>query len=596
MYLAYFDLKERPFSITPDPRFLYMSARHREALAHLLYGLGEGGGFVQLTGEVGTGKTTICRCLLEQVPDNVEIAMVLNPKVTASELLATVCDELGIPCPDGHSSSIKTLVDRLNHYLLDAHARGRRTVLIIDEAQNLSADVLEQVRLLTNLETATQKLLQIILIGQPELRDMLARDEMRQLAQRVTARYHLEPISREETEAYIRHRLQICGTSKVLFSRDAIRRIQQLSGGIPRLINVLCDRAMLGAYVENKPWVDSGVVRKAAREVLDVDPGHAPGGRLPWVLAGAGLLVLVVAGYLYQPWMEVPARLPEVTTQPHPDPAGSAQEAPAPPAVPAQQQDQPPQPAETPAPASTSSPAPGPETAAAGKPVADAGPAAAVPAADGAGPPVDLGALLGTADSSWYRSAWTGLMRLWAVELPPEVKPDFCKYALEYGLLCSTRQGNWNTVRHTNRPAILKLTAADGTRVPVLLQRLVDQRAGLVLGNEPYTLDLRRVDPYWFGEYTLLLQAPPGGRLIMKVGDRNPDVAWLREQLEQAQGVKVLSPDKQVFDYPLQKQVLEFQRSHGLVADGVVGKNTLIQLNSSAGREGVPVLQPEATE
>jgi general secretion pathway protein A len=267
MYLEYFNLTERPFSITPDPRFLYMSARHREALAHLLYGLGEGGGFVQLTGEVGTGKTTICRCLLEQVPENVDIALVLNPKVTSIELIATVCDELGIEYPAG-DTSIKSLTDVLNRYLLDAYARGRRTVLILDEAQNLSADVLEQVRLLTNLETSTQKLLQIVLIGQPELRSLLAREDMRQLSQRVTARYHLDPISREEAGAYIKHRLQICGISQTVFSKRSVDRIQQLSGGIPRLINVLCDRSMLGAYVEGKTQVDPKVVKKAAREVL----------------------------------------------------------------------------------------------------------------------------------------------------------------------------------------------------------------------------------------------------------------------------------------------------------------------------------------
>jgi general secretion pathway protein A len=185
---------------------------------------------------------------------------------------------------------------------------------------------------------------------------------------------------------------------------------------------------------------------------------------------------------------------------------------------------------------------------------------------------------------------------LWAVELPLEVRPDFCNYALEYGLLCSSEQGNWNTVRHTNRPAILKLVDADGVRVPVLLQQLQGEQAMLVLGGEPHAIDISVIDQYWFGEYTLLLQAPPGGRLLLSVGVRNSDVAWLREQLENAQGVKILSPDPQLFDYPLQKQVLEFQRSRGLVADGVVGKNTLIQLNSSSGREGVPVLQAVAVE
>ena len=266
MYLKHFNLSERPFSITPDPRFLYMSARHKEALAHLLYGLGDSGGFVQLTGEVGTGKTTICRCLLEQVPENVDLAVVLNPKVTAIELIATVCDELGVEYPAGFS--IKGLIDVLNIYLLEAFKHGRRTVLIIDEAQNLSADVLEQVRLLTNLETATQKLLQIVLIGQPELRSMLASDELRQLSQRITARYHLDPISRKETEAYIKHRLQICGNSSNIFSLRTINRIHRLSGGIPRLINVLCDRAMLGAYVEGKTEVDLKVLKKAASEVI----------------------------------------------------------------------------------------------------------------------------------------------------------------------------------------------------------------------------------------------------------------------------------------------------------------------------------------
>jgi general secretion pathway protein A len=573
MYLKHFDLKERPFSITPDPRFLYMSARHREALAHLLYGLGEGGGFVQLTGEVGTGKTTICRCLLEQVPDNVDIAMVLNPKVTATELLATVCDELGISYPH-ESTSVKTLVDLLNRFLLDAYAQGRRTVLIIDEAQNLSTDVLEQVRLLTNLETATQKLLQIILIGQPELRYLLARDEMRQLAQRVTARYHLEPISREETDAYIRHRLQICGTSRALFSKGAVDRIQHLSGGIPRLINVLCDRAMLGAYVEGRQGVDANVVRKAAREVLAEEAGDVgPKSRLPWLVAGAVLLALVVLGYLYQPWGGSPASTPLARVQPAP------------------------QPEPKPLPAQSAAPVkPEPAATAPTAQNVTAAPQAAAETPQKVAQPPDLGELLSSADSGWYRAAWTGLFRLWSVELAPEIKPDFCKYALEYGLLCSSEQGNWNTVRHFNRPAILRMTGTDGERVPVLLQGLEGNRAVLELGGTVYALDISEVDRYWFGEYTLLLQAPPGGRLIMKVGDRNPDVAWLREQLEISQGVKLLSPDPQKFDYPLQKQVLEFQRSRGLAADGVVGKNTLIQLNSSTRREGVPVLQPVAAE
>jgi general secretion pathway protein A len=569
MYQKHFNLTDRPFAITPDPRFLYLSARHREALAHLLYGLGEGGGFVQLTGEVGTGKTTICRCLLEHVPDNVDLALVLNPKVTAYELIATVCDELGIDYPR-ENSSIKTLTDVLNRYLLEAYAQGRRTVLVIDEAQNLSADVLEQVRLLTNLETATQKLLQIILIGQPELRTLLARDDMRQLSQRVTARYHLDPISLEETGAYIRHRLQICGSSQPLFNRRAIDRIQRFSGGIPRLINVLCDRAMLGAYVEGKSRVDARVIHKAAREVLAEEPSASRKRRwLPAAGLGAGLLALLLLA-VYQPWQRYEAA-----------DAGSSRSGAAPASssvLPAQagaaDQPTPDQPA---------------------LPGSGAGDALLEPDVSSEAETRSLGELLLASDSSFYRAAWTELLALWSVILPQSVKPDFCDYTRKFGLLCRSGQGNWNTLRQFDRPAILNLVDAGGRRVPVVLQHLDDSVAELMIGTELYRLSVEQVDRYWYGEYLLLLQAPPGGRLYLKAGDRGMDVDWLRRQLEVALDVVIPAADPQLFDYSLQQQVLAFQRSRGLVADGIVGENTLIQLNTRSGREGVPRLSFESS-
>ncbi len=274
MYTSYFGLKEKPFTITPDPRYLFMSELHREALAHLLYGLQSDGCFILFTGEIGTGKTTVCRCFLEQLPPGTDIAIILNPKVSVLDLLRTICEELAIEENDEPPSN-KKYIDLLNAYLLDAHARGRTTAIIIDEAQNLEKDVLEQLRLLTNLETNTHKLLKIILLGQPELRNVLAAPEMLQLNQRITSRYHLKPLGPENVRRYIQHRVMVAGGgTHRLFSGEAVRHIARLSHGIPRIINLLCDRALLGAYVEGASAVNLNIVKKAAREVL-----QAPGPR-----------------------------------------------------------------------------------------------------------------------------------------------------------------------------------------------------------------------------------------------------------------------------------------------------------------------------
>src|SRR3984957_19724164 len=292
MYLSFFGLNEKPFAITPDPRYLYLSERHAEALAHLLYGINEAGGFVQLTGEVGTGKTTIVRSLLAQTPKNAEIALILNPRMTAPEFLLTICEEIGIGVPDSSMESLKDLVDILSHYLLRAHGAGRRVVLVVDEAQNLAPAVLEQVRLLTNLETNTQKLLQIILIGQPELRELLGRNELRQLAQRITGRYHLHPLSRAETAAYVRPRLRVAGATTDIFSGPALSEIYRLSVGVPRVINVICDRALLGAYSMDQHRVTAGLVPYAAAEVFGrrIAPNWGP-----WAAAGSTAIVLLSA-------------------------------------------------------------------------------------------------------------------------------------------------------------------------------------------------------------------------------------------------------------------------------------------------------------
>ena len=300
MYTSFFGLNEKPFAITPDPRYLYLSERHTEALAHLAYGISEAGGFIQLTGEVGTGKTTVLRSLLQQLPPHCDVALILNPRVTPAEFLLGICDELHVRVPEGAAGSVKSLVDLLTHFLLDAHGRSRRIVLMVDEAQNLDADVLEQVRLLTNLETATQKLLQIILIGQPELREVLSRPELRQLAQRITGRYHLEALKKEETIAYVRHRARVAGANRDLFTPGAQRELHRLSGGVPRIINVIADRALLGAYTREQPVANAALVRRAASEVYG-RPVLAPW--LRWVALGGAVAGIALLGFvLWRAW------------------------------------------------------------------------------------------------------------------------------------------------------------------------------------------------------------------------------------------------------------------------------------------------------
>ncbi len=294
MYEKYFDLDERPFSITPNPRFVYLSQRHRDALAHLLYGVGQGGsgGFVQLTGEVGTGKTTLFRVVLEQIPENTRIALILNPMLSPSELLRAICVELEIDL-EGTDGSLQQIQDRLNRYLLERHGASEKVVLIIDEAQNMNREALEQIRLLTNLETATDKLLQIILIGQPELRELLARAELRQLAQRITARYHLDPLNREETELYIRHRLQVAGAERCPFTGDGLRAIYETSEGVPRLINIIADRALMAGYAREADRIGAGLVRAAAREVAG-EEHEISGGWLRGAVAAVAVAVILV--------------------------------------------------------------------------------------------------------------------------------------------------------------------------------------------------------------------------------------------------------------------------------------------------------------
>lgn len=581
MYCKHFGLDSKPFTITPDPRFLFLSDRHREALAHLLYGVGEGGGFVQLTGEVGTGKTTLCRALLEQLPESVDVALILNPKLDGLELVAAVCDELKVDYPRD-TQSLKVLVDHLNQHLLQSHAAGRRTILIIDEAQNLGIEVLEQIRLLTNLETTQAKLLQIILIGQPELQTLLARTELRQLAQRITARYHLGELNRDETLAYVAHRLRVSGGHTDLFTHGAIDEVQRLSAGIPRLINVLCDRALLGAYVEDKRRIDRGILRRAAAEVLpEVRVAPGDGERSwPW-LAGIAALGLAALGLFIGrgiPDVGVPSALTAAQNGVVDDGTATVVVAPVPESPPAVVADT-------------------------GQTVASASPAseAVVPsppdsvASEPAPASIDLGERLTTAvDESAGLRAWNGLFNLWNVTLYLEDDLQPCAQAFKQGLACLVRSGNWTQIRSFDRPAVLEMIAPDGQRVPVLLRGLQDDQALIELGGEVARAPLAEVDAHWHGQFTLLWR-PPVGSETLRLGGRGDDVLWLRGILDRVlQQTAPPAPLPTVFDAALAERVRQFQSEHALEPDGVVGTLTLIHLNSADPTAGGPRLTDTA--
>jgi len=298
MYTAFYGLREKPFALSPDPRFLYLAGSHREALAHLLYGIEEGEGFISVTGEVGTGKTTLCRTLLERLDGDLELAFLFNPSRTALELLQSICAEFDLPA---EGLTRRSLMTQLDAFLVEQKKQGRRVLLIIDEAQTLTENTLEQVRLLSNLETSREKLIQILLLGQPELDRKLDERGLRQLRQRISVRWKLEPLSPTETRAYVRHRLSVAaGEPKDLFSESALREVHRRTGGIPRLVNQLCDRALLAGYAARAAQIRPALVRAAAREIPDArragdyDPASSSS-RRPWMFLAASVAMVGLA-------------------------------------------------------------------------------------------------------------------------------------------------------------------------------------------------------------------------------------------------------------------------------------------------------------
>lgn len=547
MYTSFFGLGEKPFAITPDPRYLFMSERHAEALAHLLYGINEAGGFIQLTGEVGTGKTTVVRSLLERMPGHADVAVILNPQLTPVEFVLTICEELGIFMRDEDASSIKDLVDILNKRLLEAHAKGRRVVVIVDEAQNLTPETLEQVRLLTNLETASQKLLQIILIGQPELREVLARVELRQLAQRITGRYHLDPLSRAETAAYVNHRLKVAGSATgEVFSAAALREVHRLSNGIPRIINVVCDRALLGAFTQEQHRIGPPLVRDAAGEVYG-RPFSAPWMKLLIGASGAVAAIVLAFGI----WQLLPSRA-----------AGESEVVAAAP-----------QPAPAPAPVEI-------------EPVANL--LQAAPAPQPATKEIDL-LLKEQPGQTTTETAFSQLFGLWGAKFDP-AKGRPCGQAQQQGLECVYQQGSWGQLRTLNRPAILTLIDDAGNAHQVVIAGLDGEAAKVRLTDATQEISVASLSRLWYGDYLILWRPQVATPRALSVGMQGAGVRWLRDTLNTVHGRANGDNSSDYYDEELVHMVEDFQRQHRLNVDGIAGVQTQIVLDTLNNTGDAPLL------
>lgn len=547
MYYRYFGLKEAPFSIAVNPRYLFMSARHRDALAHLLYGVGQGGGFILLTGQVGTGKTTINRSLLEQTPDNTDIALVLNPALNAIELLATVCDELGIQYDDSEQS-LKKLTDKLHHYLLENFSKGRNTVLLIDEAQHLQFDVLEQIRLLTNLETNTKKLLQIILVGQPELQTLLAKPELSQLAQRITARYQLKPLNLAETEAYIRHRLQVAGlpASQQVFKPKVINFIFKISGGVPRIINVLCDRMLLGCYGKNKTIVDMEIAKQASEEVIGEEPELKPHNNTTHKTILA-ISVLLIAVSLIAAWQwSVINTQNNLSTSPLNK-------------INADQKDQ-----------HTMT-----QSRISHLPTSQSQPLATVKS--NTNQP-------STKPRLWHDNQQHAIASLLEyLNLQTDIPLTVCTPKLTAALRCEKSHVNsWQDLQDFDYPVVLSLISPGKIKGFAVLVGIEEQQATLLIDDTTKTVELESLGTLWTGDFRLIWEAPPAYNGPISQGDKNATVGWLAQQFAtlDKQPKALTGTD---FNNKLAQRIIIFQRDHQLAADGVVGLKTLLKLNQVIG-------------
>ena len=575
MYHQHFGLNEAPFSIAVNPRYLFMSQRHRDALAHLLYGVSGGGGFILLTGEVGTGKTTVNRCLLEQLPDTTDLAIILNPALSAVELLASACDELKIDYPQG-TESLKALTDALHRYLLDNHERGRKSVLMIDEAQHLDFDVLEQIRLLTNLETNDEKLLQIILIGQPELTEKLSRPELRQLNQRITARYNLQPLNLQETTAYIRHRLEVAGLrgGVSLFESAAVKQIHSLTRGIPRLINVLCDRALLGAYGQQRSRVNKKLIAEAAGEVFGekvaMPSSQRSIGKRAWLVFLVAVASAAVGYWVSQ--LEV-AESNSSSRGPAADLSSDLSARPN---------------------ASVS----GTDNGLLGDSSTQLLQQSAVISRNKLGNEVN--ADIGDGDLSqpqvnvalvesitpaapvWELRVQEANERFWQAASNTPVPSTVCPPPKITGLSCSKQSVKvWNDVMAVNRPVLLEIVTKDKFAAAALVLAFGETTALMWTRQGVLEVPLGELADSWTGSIQYLWQAPQGWIGSVGLGNTSPVVNVIAQMFATLDGMA--APNVTSFGPALEARVRLFQESEGIAADGVVGEQTILRLNDRLG-------------
>ncbi len=534
MYHSFFGIDDQAFSIAVNPRYLFMSSQHKEALAHLMYGV-KSGGFVMLTGEVGTGKTTIIRALLEQLPDETDVAMVLNPAADAGDLLCSICDELNIAYPSDERN-LKTLTDKLLAFLVKNHERGHKTIVLVDEAQLLKVSTLEQIRLLTNLESNTEKLLQIILVGQPELNELLAKSALRQLSQRITARYHLRPLNVRETASYIRHRLRVAGlpSGRQLFPPKVVERIFALSNGIPRVINILCDRTLLGAFSKEKTEVDLQILKQASQEVLAHQSPAQKALTYDWKNLLTPLHVAfacTVVALLAVVWYALALRAVK-NAQFEPRVAPVVQQQSQPENLAAQTVEEEPK---------TLAP---PDLWIKNKDIALR----------------DLLATIGEAgDTSMYP----------------------CWRAEQKGLKCETLNvENWQEFREINRPAVLYLNTPERFAAYTTIIALDDEDAIVIVDGDKQQVALSKLGPLWTGEFTFMWHKPPEFDGPVGVGSSGKLVRWVAERFASIDGQPQPLTNTR-FTRALAQRVKLFQRQQGLTEDGVVGMQTLLRLNEA---------------